>query len=184
MWVVGEGGSVGAPAFSSGGTSPTVCISAQCGLLEAKALWGIVPTADSPGGVRPHTQPGQGVQKQFSAICCLIWFSFMGIPTGSQVKNPPSNAGDTGLIRELRWSPGEGNGNPLQYSCLGNSTDSGAWRATAHGVKESRHDSATKEQTSRLRGWWAHTKSMVGSFNGSQPWFKSDAPGLSWWSSA
>ena len=47
----GRGGSVREPAFSSGGTSPNVCLSAQCGLLEAKALWGIVPTADSPGGV-------------------------------------------------------------------------------------------------------------------------------------
>ena len=37
MWVVGEGGSVGAPAFSSGGTFPNVCLSAQCGVLEAKA---------------------------------------------------------------------------------------------------------------------------------------------------
>ena len=50
------------------------------------------------------------------------------------VKNPPANAGDTGLIPELGRSPGEGNGNPLQYSFLGNSMDRGAWRATDHGV--------------------------------------------------
>ena len=44
------------------------------------------------------------------------------------VKNLPANAGDLGLI------PGEGNGNPLQQSCLGNSMDRGAWQATVHGV--------------------------------------------------
>ena len=46
---------------------------------------------------------------------------------GSVVKNPPVNAGDTGLIPGLGKSPGVGNGNPLQYSCLGNPIDSRAW---------------------------------------------------------
>ena len=50
------------------------------------------------------------------------------------LKNPPTNAGDTGLISGLGRSPGEGNGNPLQYSCLENPTDRGAWWATVHGV--------------------------------------------------
>ena len=48
------------------------------------------------------------------------------------VKNPPVNAGDAGLIFALGRSPGEGNGNPLQYSCLGNPMDTGTWRATVH----------------------------------------------------
>ena len=60
-----------------------------------------------------------------------------GFPGGSVVKNPPANAGDLGLIPELGRSPGEGNGNPLQYSCLGNPMDRGAWRATVHGVTKS-----------------------------------------------
>ena len=47
------------------------------------------------------------------------------------------NAGDLGLIPGLERSPGEGNGNPLQYSWLENSMDRGAWRATVHGVTES-----------------------------------------------
>ena len=64
----------------------------------------------------------------------------MGMPGGSEVKNPPANAGDTGLIRELRQSPGEENGNPLQYSCLGNPMDRGAWWATAHGSVRVGHD--------------------------------------------
>ena len=55
------------------------------------------------------------------------------------VKNLPANAGDTGSFPGLERSPGEGNGNPLQYSCLGNPMDRGAWQAvTVHGVaKES-----------------------------------------------
>ena len=56
---------------------------------------------------------------------------------GSVVKNLPANAGDLGLISGSGRSPGEGNGNPLQYFCLGNSMDSGAWQATVHGVTES-----------------------------------------------
>ena len=51
----------------------------------------------------------------------------MGFPSGSLW---PVNAGDTGLIPGSGISPGEGNGNPLQYSCLENSMDRGAWWAT------------------------------------------------------
>ena len=58
----------------------------------------------------------------------------MGFSGGSVVKNMPANAGDSGLILGLGRSPRKGNGNPLQYSCLGNPTDRGTWRATLHGV--------------------------------------------------
>ena len=63
----------------------------------------------------------------------------MGFPGGSVVKkNPPANAGDMGSIPGLGRSLGEGNGNPLQYSCMGNPMDRGAWWTTLHGVtKES-----------------------------------------------
>ena len=54
------------------------------------------------------------------------------------VKNLPANAGDLGSIPGLRISSGEGNGNPLQYSCLENSMDGGAWQATVHGITRSR----------------------------------------------
>ena len=53
------------------------------------------------------------------------------------VKNPPANARDTDTIPALERSAGEGNGNPLQYSCLGNPMDRGAWQATVHGVTKS-----------------------------------------------
>ena len=61
-----------------------------------------------------------------------------GSPGGSVVKNPPANAGDLGSILGSGRSPGEGNGNPLQYSCLGNPMDRGAWEDTLHGVAERR----------------------------------------------
>ena len=65
-----------------------------------------------------------------------------GFPGGSVVKNPPTNIGDVGSIPGLGRSSGEGNGNPLQYSCLENSMDKGAWRATVHGVARFGHDQA------------------------------------------
>ena len=52
------------------------------------------------------------------------------------VRNLPANAGDAGSIPVLGRSPGVGNGNPLQYSCLGHPMDRGAWQATVHGVAE------------------------------------------------
>ena len=60
-----------------------------------------------------------------------------GFPGGSTVKNPPANAGDMGSIPGSGRSPGGGNDNPLQYSCLGNPMDRGAWLATVHGVAKS-----------------------------------------------
>ena len=57
-----------------------------------------------------------------------------GFPDGSAVKNLPANARDVGSVPGWGRSPGEGNGNPLQYSCLGNSMDREAWWATVHGV--------------------------------------------------
>ena len=57
----------------------------------------------------------------------------MGFPGGSDGKASSCNAGDPGLIPGSGRSPGEGNGNSLQYSCLENSMDGGAWWATVHG---------------------------------------------------
>ena len=61
-----------------------------------------------------------------------------GFPGGSEVKASASNVGDVGSIPGSGRSPGEGNGNPLQYSCLENPMDRRAWRATVCGVTESR----------------------------------------------
>ena len=70
------------------------------------------------------------------------------------VKNPPANAGDmrhTGLIPGSGRSPGEGHGNPLQYSCLENPEDRGAWQAIVHSVAQS------QTQLKRLSTHVAHT---------------------------
>ena len=58
----------------------------------------------------------------------------LGFPHGSVVRNPPANAGDVVSISGLERSSGEGNGNSLQYSCLGNPMNIGAWQATVHAV--------------------------------------------------
>ena len=60
------------------------------------------------------------------------------------VNNLPANAGDAGSLPGLGRSPGERNGNPLQYSCLENRMDKGAWQATGHGIASVRHDLVTK----------------------------------------
>ena len=61
-----------------------------------------------------------------------------GVPGGAVVKNPPTDAGDVGLIPRLGRSPGEGSGDPILYPCLENPLDGEAWRAAAHGVTKSR----------------------------------------------
>ena len=66
--------------------------------------------------------------------CILV---FKGFPGGTEVKASACNMGDLGSI------PGEGNGNPLQYSCLENPMDGGAWWATVHGSQRVRHDWVT-----------------------------------------
>ena len=79
----------------------------------------------------------------------------LGFPGGTVVENPPVSAGDLGLIPELGRSPGEGNGNPLQYSYLENFMDRGAWRATVHGIaKES-------DMTQHIQGTSKYAESLV-----------------------
>ena len=80
-----------------------------------------------------------------------ILYFWKGFPGGSDGKASARNAGDLGSIPGLGRSSGEGNGNPLQYSCLENSMDGGAWWATVHGV--------AKSQT-----WLSHFTSTFGKF--------------------
>ena len=74
----------------------------------------------------------------------------MDFPGGSDGKASAYNAGDLGSILGSGRSPGEGNGNPLQYSCLENSMDGGTWWATVHGVAKSRTRLSDLNLTSRL----------------------------------
>ena len=73
-------------------------------------------------------------------IIARVWIKLPSeaVIGGSDGKASACNAGDLGSIPGLGRSPGEGNGNPLQYSCLENSMDGGAWWATVHGVTKSR----------------------------------------------
>ena len=73
-------------------------------------------------------------------VLCIKW----EFPRSSVGKQSACSAGDQGLISVLGKSPGEGNGNPLQYSCLENPMDRGAWPARVHGVTRVRHDLVTK----------------------------------------
>ena len=81
----------------------------------------------------PHPQP--------SMQACPLSQDFLCSSVG---KESSCSAGDPGSIPGSGRSPGEGNGNPLQYSCLENPMDRGAWWATVHGVERVRHDLATK----------------------------------------
>ena len=78
--------------------------------------------------------------------CQFAYVPAMGFPGGSVGKESGSNAGDPGLIRGLVRFPGEGHGNPLQYSFLENPMDGGAWRAILHRVARVGHDLVTKPQ--------------------------------------
>ena len=69
--------------------------------------------------------------------CILV---FKGFPGGAEVKASACNAGDLGSITGSGRSPGEGNGNPPQYSCLENPVDGGAWWAAVHGSQRVGHD--------------------------------------------
>ena len=66
-------------------------------------------------------------------------------------KNPPANAGDLGSIPGLARSPGEGNSNPLQHSCLGNPMDRVVWWATVHGVSKNQMQLNNLDVTKQLR---------------------------------
>ena len=75
--------------------------------------------------------------KELDTTVRLNFQKHMRFPGVSVVKNPPANAGEAHSIPGRGRSPGEGNGNPLQYSCLGNPTDRGAWWATVYGAIKS-----------------------------------------------
>ena len=100
---------------------------------------------------------GNDVKNNNIWISCNLLYSFIfiewsiidlqGFSGGSVVKNLPANTGDAGSIPGLGRSPGEGNDDPLHYSCLWNPMDRGAWLATVHrSHKRLRHDLLTKQQ--------------------------------------
>ena len=76
----------------------------------------------------------------------FLHITIQGSPHSSIGEESACNAGDPSSIPGLGRSPEEGNGNPLQYSCLENPMDRGAWQATVYAVAGVRHDLATKER--------------------------------------
>ena len=86
-----------------------------------------------------------------------------GFPGGSQDKASACNGGDLGSIPGSGRSPGEGNGHPLQHSCLENPMDRGAWRATVHGVARVGHDLVTKPAPLLHCSWILYQLSYKGS---------------------
>ena len=99
--------------------------------IGSPSLWKLTPSPLS----LPSILPGR---LQWSECQILSILLTPGFPGGSDGKESARCAGDSGSIPGSGRSPGEGNGNPLQDSCLENSMDGGAWWATVHGVMESR----------------------------------------------
>ena len=87
-------------------------------------------------------------QNYFEVIFYNIYdFSLLTSLVAQMVKNLPASAVDSGSIPGLGKDPGEGNGNPLQYSCLENSMNRGAWKATSMRLQRVGHDLATSTFT-------------------------------------
>ena len=136
---------------------PTLCdavVYTVHGILQASILkWVAVPFSRGFSQPRDQTQvsriagdslpaepPGKPIYITGHVYITKVSSGF------SVVRNSPSNAGDAHSIPGSGRYSGEGNGNPLQYSFLGNPMDRGAWRATVHGVARVGHDLATERQ--------------------------------------
>ena len=94
-------------------------------------------------GPRVQMKEGLFPEKGEARACCYGTLYQQGFPGGTSGKNPPANAGDirdVGSIPGLGRSPGGGQGNPLQYSCLENPTDRGDWWLQSIGLQKVRHN--------------------------------------------
>ena len=112
-----------------------------CWVEPCGQLWPMNWSGSEECSFRTESLIGQVVDPSKESTCqCRRW----GFPGGSEVKASASNVGDPGSIPGSGRSPGEGNGNPLLYSCLKSPMDRGAWQATVHGVSRVGHDLATK----------------------------------------
>ena len=122
-------------------------LSLQC-MSHSRKCWGSGPSA--------HRALRRTSERCLLSIMVLFYqrlTTVTGFPGGSDSKASACSAGDLGSIPGLGRSPGEGNGNPLRYSCLENSMDWGAWLAIVHGI--------TKSQT-RLSNFTATTTVITG----------------------
>ena len=100
-------------------------------------------------------------KKMQQTVFLFVCLFFNAIPGSSVSKESACSAGDPGSITGSgRW-PGEGNANPLQYSCLERLMDRGAWRATVHGFTRVRQDLVTKQQQHQLRQIQSRLEGLV-----------------------
>ena len=115
-------------------------VSAQAERVNPPLLHRFVPFKRSVNWMAPtHTDEGHLLSQVTLASTTDVQgiIAFVGFPGGSDSKVSDRNVEDPGSIPGLGRSPGEGKGNPLQYACLENSMDGGAWWATVHGVTKS-----------------------------------------------
>ena len=101
-------------------------------------------------------------EKVLNFVKCFFFIdkdNHRDFPCSSVGKESTCNAGDLDLIPGLGKSPGEGNGNPLQYSCLGNPVHRGVWRAIVHRVSRVGHDLVTKPPEIIMRSF--HSSNVV-----------------------
>ena len=129
--------------------SPSNCCFLTCIQISQEAgqvVWHSHLLKNFPQFVVIHTVKGFGIVNKVdvSEYFSLKLLTGSDFPGGSDGKASAYNAGDSGSIPVLGRSPGKGNGNPLQYSCLENSLDRGAWRAIAHGTTKVKFDLETK----------------------------------------
>ena len=117
---------------SSGGFSHFMGV-----ILPTAFLWSSLPAPQLQSYLNTPVHPGTNITQSIPLSSIAFFFLIKVTPGGSLVTNLPADAGNAGSIPGSGRSPGEGNGNPLQYSCLGNPMDRGAWWATVHGVAES-----------------------------------------------
>ena len=120
-------------------------------------MWIKVQNYFTPNNGSRGSQPCCGRMDSPASTYCKVHTEFLmrpstpwGFPHSSVGKESACSAGDPGSIPGSGRSTGEGNGKPLQYSCLENPTDRGAWRATVYGVSGVGHNLATKPPTTTL----------------------------------
>ena len=127
---------------------PVVSICAEWLVISPVWLFG---TPVAPRFLCPCSFPGKNTR-----VGCHFLFQGSASQVSLVVKHPYANAGDirdTGSVPGLGWSPGGGHGNPLQYSCLENSMDRGAWWATVHRFAKSQTQLKWQRTHSRGSSW-------------------------------
>ena len=127
----------GLPGHQRGllGSKQRTLLGRSCASIQASAD-AVSSAYNTLSGPAPST--GRMLLITLKNFFVLQFAFFGGSPCGSDSKESACNTGNLGSILGSGRLPGEGNGHPLQYPCLGNPTDRGAWRATVHEVTESR----------------------------------------------